>query len=88
MRSLKRQKQRLETKLEYEKIVLTKMPVLSQKILDIIKLRGRGTISELVSLTGGNRNTLKKHLENLVAGNHICKQGVGKGSWYTLQNDK
>jgi predicted HTH transcriptional regulator len=48
----------------------------------VIKERGRITIGEIVSLTGANRNTVKKHLASLVEARHISQQGVGKGTWY------
>jgi predicted HTH transcriptional regulator len=35
-------------------------------------------------LTAANRNTIKKHLEALVNNKHLRKNGVGKGTWYTL----
>jgi predicted HTH transcriptional regulator len=34
--------------------------------------------------TGANRNTVKKHLENLVAANHLKKEGVGNETWYSM----
>lgn len=84
LRALKKQKQRLEEKIEKEKVILTQLPELSQKILGIIKSRGRATISDIVTLTNANRNTIKKHLESLVDSKHIQKQGIGRGSWYTI----
>lgn len=85
LKALKEQKKRLETKVEREKLLLTKLPELSLQILELIKSRGRVTISEVVTLTSANRNTIKKHLEALAADNHIQKQGATKGSWYILK---
>jgi len=84
LRALKKQKQRLESKIEKEKLILTQLPELSQQIIELIKSRGRATISEIVTVTNANRNTVKKHLESLTASRHIQKQGTGRGSWYTL----
>jgi len=84
LKALQQQKRRLEIKLDREKLLLTTLPGLSQTILEIIKSKGRVTIREVVTLTGANRNTVKKHLEALTAGNFIRLQGVGKGSWYSL----
>lgn len=82
LRALQQQKQRLEKKIERERIVMDKLPELSLQIIEAIKDRGRITIGEIVKLTGANRNTVKKHLAALVAANHISQHGTGKGTWY------
>ncbi len=82
LRTLQQQKQRLEKKIERERIVMDKLPELALEIIGTIKERGRITISEIVKLTGANRNTVKKHLASLVAANHITQHGTGKGTWY------
>lgn len=85
LRSLKQQKQRLEVKLEREKLLMAQLPELSLQILELVKSRGRITNNDAVTLTGANRNTVKKHFENLVEQNHLQKNGVGKGTWYSLK---
>lgn len=87
LKALQQQKRRLEIKLEREKLLLTTLPELSQKILEIIKSRGRITVREVVGITGANRNTVKKHLETLAENTMIQKNGIGKGSWYSLANN-
>lgn len=82
LRALQQQKQRLEKKIERERIVIGRLPELSLQIIDTIKERGRITIGEIVKLTGANRNTVKKHLASLVSANHITQHGIGKGTWY------
>jgi Fic family protein len=82
LRALQQQKRRLEKKIERERTVMGALPELSLQIIDAIKERGRITIGEIVSLTGANRNTVKKHLASLVEARHISQQGVGKGTWY------
>ncbi len=82
LRALQQQKRRLEKKIERERTVMGALPELSLQIIDVIKERGRITIGEIVSLTGANRNTVKKHLASLVEARHISQQGVGKGTWY------
>jgi predicted HTH transcriptional regulator len=52
---------------------MNSLPELSLKIIELVKDRGRITNSEIVIITSSNRNTVKKHLENLVAGNHLQK---------------
>jgi Fic family protein len=84
LKALKQQKQRLELKIEREKLLLGQLPNLSLKILELTKSTGRITISEVVVLTKANRNTIKKHLEVLVADKHLLKHGIGKGTWYSL----
>lgn len=82
LRALQQQKQRLEKKIERERVVMGKLPELSLQIIEAIKDRGRITIGEIVTLTGANRNTIKKHLSSLVSANHIAQHGTGKGTWY------
>jgi Fic family protein len=82
LRALQQQKQRLERKIERERIVLDKLPELSVQILELAKEHGRLTIGQIVDVTGANRNTVKKHLQTLVLANHLAQHGVGKGTWY------
>jgi len=82
LRALQQQKRRLEKKIERERIILGTLPELSLQILDFIKERGRITIAEVVTLTGANRNTVKKHLAALVETKHLSQNGAGKGTWY------
>ncbi|TMI71317.1 MAG: Fic family protein [Bacteroidetes bacterium] len=84
LKALQQQKERLEAKIQREKLLLMQFPQLSLKILEITKSRERITIKEIVILTGANRNTIKKHLDALVKGNHLIKHGVSKGVWYSL----
>jgi Fic family protein len=84
LKALKQQKQRLEVKIEREKLLYGQLPELSLQILELTKSRGRVTISEIVTLTAANRNTVKKHLESLVNAKHLQKHGAKKGVWYSL----
>lgn len=59
LRALQQQKQRLEKKIERERLVLGTLPELSLQIVEAVKERGRMTIGEIVNLTGANRNTVK-----------------------------
>ena len=80
---LQRQKQHLEQKVAMEKM-LTHLPELPRKILELVKVRGRLKIGEIEQLTQENRNTLKKALSRLVRNNFLKLHGKGKTSWYTL----
>jgi len=82
LRTLQKQKQRLETKIEREQILVAKLPELSVHILELATEHGRLTVSQIVEITGANRNTVKKHLQSLVANRHLSQQGKGKGTWY------
>ncbi len=82
LRSLQQQKQRLEKKLERERITAASLAPLSIQVLELASQHGRLTIGQIVALTGANRNTVKKHLHTLVATNHLAQHGRGKGTWY------
>ena len=82
LRALQQQKKRLERKIEREHILVEKLSELSVAIMELAKEYGRLTISQIVRITGANRNTVKKHLQVLVAGNYLSQHGKGKGTWY------
>jgi len=84
LQALKQLKQRLEVKLEREKLLSGQLPQLPLKVLALVKSRGRITISDIVALTTANRNTIKKHLEALVYDKHLNKHGAGNGTWYSI----
>jgi len=82
LRALQKQKARLETKIQREKILVEALPELSIQILELAKEHGRLTTGQIVRITGANRNTVKKHLQALVAAQHLTQHGKGKGTWY------
>ena len=82
LRAVQQQKARLQTKIERERLMIETLPDLSIQILELAKEHGKLTISQIVSLTGGNRHTIKKHLQTLVQSNHLTQHGKGKGTWY------
>jgi Fic family protein len=84
LKALQQQKQRLSVKLEQEQLLLTQLPELALKIVELAKSRGRITIGEVVILTEANRNTVKKHLGMLLNKKLLTKRGVGKGTWYAF----
>jgi len=81
IRCLMRQKEVLERKIERERLIPALAP-LSEKLLSIVRERGRVTVREAAVLTGANRNTIKDHLRRLVDGGRLTRRGRGKGSWY------
>jgi Fic family protein len=66
LKTMQQQKNRLQIKIEREKLLLGQLPELFLQILKLAKSWGRIRISEIVTLTTANRNTVKKHLESLV----------------------
>ena len=84
LQALHRQKKKLESKVEQESKLLMQLPELSLQILYMVRSRGKATISEIITVTDANRNTVKRHLEKLVGSNRLRKHGAGKGTWYTL----
>jgi Fic family protein len=83
--SLTAQVKRLEKKIEYEKIILAPLPDLSIKMVELAREHGKISISDVVRLTGANRNALKVHFRKLVQLNHIEQHGQGRGVWYSLK---
>jgi len=84
LKSLQSQKQRLEKKVERERIAIAALPELSVQILEFIKDHGRASVAELTRITGANRNTVKAHLQKLVTAGHLQREGAGRGTWYRL----
>lgn len=84
LRALAQQMQRLQIKVERERLVLAPLPALSVQIIEFARAHGRVTMTDAVRLTGANRNTLKQHLRALVAQNQLKAQGSGRGAWYEI----
>jgi len=82
LNALRSQKQRLETKIERERLMIDTLPELSLRILELAREHGKVTNAQIVAITGANRNTIKKHLQTLVLSNHLSQHGRGKGTWY------
>jgi Fic family protein len=84
LHALQRQKQRLEKKMERERIMLAAMPRLSVLILELVREHGRITVAEASRVSGASRHTIKDHLKSLVAQGHLTLHGAGRGAWYGL----
>ncbi|MBF0453117.1 MAG: Fic family protein [Candidatus Magnetomorum sp.] len=80
---LKKQKDSLLEKIQREKLANT-LPGLSLKIMDIAKQHGRVNISFLEKTLQENRNTIKKHIQQLCKQNLLILHGKGRGVYYTL----
>ena len=81
---MQQQERRLAAKVERERVVIAAMPELDLQILDYVRQHGRGTMADIVRVTGASRNTLKDHFRSLVEKGHLTRHGTGKGSWYAL----
>ena len=82
---LKKQKDNLSKKLERERILADTLPQLSV-IFSLLREHRRLTISDLERLTGGNKNTLKVRLRELITSRHITRQGKARATWYALSS--
>lgn len=81
LHALRKQVSTLEKKIDQENRLL-QLPVLSQTLLRVALDRGKLTVRDAVQLTGGNRNTIKRHLSLLVQRGALQQKGTGKGTWY------
>ncbi|MGH6619733.1 MAG: Fic family protein [Alphaproteobacteria bacterium] len=84
LRAMQRQKERLEKKMERERVMVAALPELSVLILELVREHGRITISQVVRASGVNRNTVKDHLKSLAEHGHLQLHGAGRGAWYGL----
>lgn len=80
LRCLKKQKNNLATKVEQEK---ARTYDLSDRILEVVRTHERLTPREMVSLTGGNLNTIRLHLRKLTEAGKIQRNGKGRATWYS-----
>ncbi len=81
LRSLKKQKERLETKIAREPH-LEGLPPDAIAILEHVRATGRVTTSKAVDLTGTPRPTVRTRLAELVKRGLLVPHGKGRGSWY------
>lgn len=90
LRSLKRQKDRLEVKLEREKIMRSSLPELSVRILELAKEHGTKalaaciTTGEIEALTQASRSTIKTRINELIDMKKLSRNGKGRSTWYSL----
>jgi len=84
LHAMRRQKDRLEKKMERERVMVAALPELSVLILELAREHGRVTISEVVRVSGVSRNTVKDHLKSLAEQDHLQLHGAGRGAWYGL----
>jgi len=78
---MKKQKDNLAKKIERERL-MAKLPELSNEILQVVRQHGQAAISDILSITRANRNTLKVRLRELVKDGYLTQRGKGKGTKY------
>lgn len=85
LKSLQKQKIRLEYKLEEKNISIDRQELteLEESIMKYFDNNERGTNTKLLEYTNANRNTLKKALANLVNKELLIMHSKGRGTWYS-----
>jgi Fic family protein len=83
--SLVSQVKRLEVKMEREHLLLAALPKLSLELLTIAREHGRLTVASAQAQTSANRNTIKLHIQKLLAAGQLAQRGVGRGTWYEVR---
>ena len=81
LRALRQQVAALEQKIKAEE-KLAELPPLSSTLLQLARSGTHLTVRNAVKLSGGNRNTVKLHLKQLVRRGLLRQEGIGKGTWY------
>jgi Fic family protein len=84
LRSLAVHKQRLEQKINRERLILGSLPELSVDLLGLCRERGRLTVAEAVAASGRSRSTIKDHIKALYEAGHLQRHGAGRGTWYSV----
>jgi Fic family protein len=84
LRVLQRQKTRLQTKLDNEQIMAASLPLLSVRILELVKEQGRVTVQGIEQATGESRGTIKLRLKQLTEDRLLVRYGKGRSTWYGL----
>ncbi len=84
LRALQRQKNRLQTKLDTEKIMAAALPLLSLRILELTREHGRVTTQSIEQATNESRSTIKARLKQLTVDRLLIRYGHGRSTWYGL----
>lgn len=83
LRSLHKQIQQLEYKINKEQIMLVSLPPLAGKIMQLVQEKGRVTIADIMQQTNAPRSSIKKQLSFLVEKKYVARHGQGRAVWYT-----
>jgi Fic family protein len=88
LRALQRQKNRLQTKIDTEKIMAATLPLLAVRILELAKEHGRVTTQSILlqrgytneQATGESRSTIKARLKQLTDDRFLIRYGNGRST--------
>ncbi len=78
------QKRNLQEKIEREQTLRLHVSDYAATLLSLIEEHGKLSLSELVYLTGFNKNTTKKHVQELVKKQQVIMHGKARATWYTV----
>lgn len=78
------QKRILQEKIEREQKLQLHVSDYAATLLNLIQEHGKLSVGELVHLTGFNKNTTKKHIQELVKKHQIIMHGKARATWYTV----
>jgi len=78
------QKRGLQEKIEREQALQLHVSDYAATLLNLIEEHGKLSLSELVGLTGFNKNTTKKHVQKLVKKQQVIMHGKARAAWYTV----
>jgi Fic family protein len=84
LRALQRQKNRLQLKMDNEKLMASTLPALSVSILELAREHGRVTTQGIEQATGESRSTIKARLKQLTDDRLLVRYGQGRSTWYGL----
>ena len=79
---LVKQKDHLKEKIERESRA-RRLPALSEKIVELAQEHGRISIGFISTVLDANRNTVKKHVQQLVKIGQLVQHGKGRGTYYS-----
>jgi Fic family protein len=82
LETLAKQKNHLMEKIERESRA-RRMPALSEKIFHLAQEHGRISIAFISAALEANRNTVKKHVRQLVENGRLVRHGKGRGTYYS-----
>jgi Fic family protein len=83
VRSLHKQIQHLEFKINKEQILHISLPKLATDILQLVEKQGKITTAEIITATNAPRSTIKKYLAMLIDQKYLSRHGKGRAIWYT-----
>lgn len=87
LQSMQKQKANLQAKISQEHVLEGELPALSVSILELVRERGRVQTSDVETLTGESRSTIKVRLNELVQRGMLARYRKGPGTWYTFSRE-